>query len=158
MLSLPWCIVTMVGLGFSLSIHLLLNTLRPRQNGCHFPNYIFKRIILNENVWISIKISLKFVPKGPINNIPSLVKIMAWRRSGDKPLSEPMMPRSDWPTLPHWAEAFRISRPASDLPHIHKIFRFQLKSDQHVFPVWTDATGLAIDQLPWSQQSILPIN
>ena len=43
----------------------------------------------------------------------------------------------DWPTLPHWAEAFRISRPASDLPHIHKIFRFQLKSDQHVFPVWT---------------------
>ena len=44
---------------------------------------------------------------------------------------------TDWPTLPHWAEAFRISRPASDLPHIHKIFRFQLKSDQHVFPVWT---------------------
>ena len=31
----------------------------------------------------------------------------------------------------------RISRPASDLPHFHKIFRFQLKSDQHVFPVWT---------------------
>ena len=43
----------------------------------------------------------------------------------------------DLPTLPHWAEAFRISRPASDLPHFHKIFRFQLKSDQHVFPVWT---------------------
>ena len=35
--------------------------------------------------------SLKFVPKGPINNYPSLVQIMAWRRSGDKPLSEPMM-------------------------------------------------------------------
>ena len=44
---------------------------------------------------------------------------------------------ADLPTLPHWAEAFRISRPASDLPHFHKIFRFQLKSDQHVFPVWT---------------------
>ena len=44
---------------------------------------------------------------------------------------------TDLPTLPHWAEAFRISRPASDLPHFHKIFRFQLKSDQHVFPVWT---------------------
>ena len=40
---------------------------------------------------ISIKISLKFVPKGPINNIPALVQMMAWRRSGDKPLSEPMM-------------------------------------------------------------------
>ena len=46
---------------------------------------------MNENVWISIKISLKFVPKGPINNIPALVQIMTWRRSGDKPLSEPMI-------------------------------------------------------------------
>ena len=46
---------------------------------------------LNENVRISIKISLKFVPKGPINNIPALAQIMAWRRSGDKPLSKPMM-------------------------------------------------------------------
>ena len=68
-----------------------LNTLRPRQNGHRFPDNIFKCIFLNENVWISIKISLKFVPKGPINNIPALVQIMAWRRSGDKPLSEPMM-------------------------------------------------------------------
>ena len=56
-----------------------------------FSDDIFKSIFLNENVWILIKISLKFVPKGPINNIPSLVQIMAWRRSGDKPLSEPMM-------------------------------------------------------------------
>ena len=69
-----------------------LNTLRPRQNGCHFP--IFKSIFLNENVLISIKISLKFVPKGPINNIPASVQIMAWRRPGDKPLSEPVMVRS----------------------------------------------------------------
>ena len=67
------------------------NTLRLRQNGCHFPDDIFKCIFLNENVWISIKVSLKFVPKGPINKIPSLVQIMAWCRSGDKPLSEPMM-------------------------------------------------------------------
>ena len=48
-------------------------------------------IFLNENVRISIKISLKFVPKGPINNNPALVQIMAWRRPGDKPLSESMM-------------------------------------------------------------------
>ena len=67
------------------------NTLRPRQNGRHFPDDILKWIFLTENVWISIEISLKFVPKGPINNIPALVQIMAWRRSGDKPLSEPMM-------------------------------------------------------------------
>ena len=58
----------------------IVNTLRPRQNGRHFADDIFKCIFLNENVWISIKISLKFVPKGPINNIPVLVQIMAWRR------------------------------------------------------------------------------
>ena len=46
---------------------------------------------LNENVWISIKVSLNFVTKGPINNIPALGQIMAWRRPGDKPLSEPML-------------------------------------------------------------------
>ena len=68
-----------------------LNTLRPRQNGCHFADDIFKCILLTENVWIPIKISLKFVPKCPINNIPALVWIMAWRRPGNKPLSEPMM-------------------------------------------------------------------
>ena len=34
---------------------------------------------------------MKFVPKGPINNIPAMVQIMAWRRPGDKPLSEPMV-------------------------------------------------------------------
>ena len=69
----------------------IFNTLRPRQNGRRFAADTFKRIFLNENFRISIKISLKFVPKGPINNIPALVQIMAWRRSGGKPLSEPMM-------------------------------------------------------------------
>ena len=69
------------------------NTLRPRQNGRHFADDTFKRIFMNENVRISINISLKFVPKSLINNIPALVQIMAWRRSGDKPLSEPMMVR-----------------------------------------------------------------
>ena len=69
------------------------NTLRPRQNGRHFADDTFNRIFVNENARISIKFSLKFVPKGPINNIPALVPIMAWRRPGDKPLSEPMMVR-----------------------------------------------------------------
>ena len=67
-----------------------INTLRPRQNGRHFPDNIFKCIFMNENVYISSKILLKFVPKGPSNNIPALVQIMAWRRPGDKPLSELM--------------------------------------------------------------------
>ena len=56
------------------------STLRPTRNGRRFADDTFKRIFLNENVRISIKISLKFVPKGPINNNPSLVQIMAWRR------------------------------------------------------------------------------
>ena len=66
----------------------LINTLRPRQNGRRFTDDTFQRIFLNGNVKFSIKISLKFVPKGQINNIPALVQIMAWRRPGDKPLSE----------------------------------------------------------------------
>ena len=72
----------------------VIKTLRPRSNGCHFADDTFKCIILNENIRISMKNSLKFVPKGPINNIAVLVQIMAWRRPGEKPLSEPMMVRS----------------------------------------------------------------
>ena len=67
------------------------NTLRRRQNGRHLPDAIFKRIFLYENIWISLTISLKFIPRIPINNIPALFQIMAWRRLGDKPLSEPMV-------------------------------------------------------------------
>ena len=52
---------------------------------------IFKPIFLKENCRFLIKISLKYVRKGPINNNPALVQVMAWRRIGDKPLSEPMM-------------------------------------------------------------------
>ena len=82
-----------------------INPWWPRQKGHHFPDDIFKCIFLNENALISIKISLKFVPRGPINNIPSLVQIMAWCRPGDKPLSEPMMVNSLMHiciTLPQW--------------------------------------------------------
>ena len=32
-----------------------------------------------------------FVSKGSIDNNPPLVQIMAWRRIGDKPLSEPLL-------------------------------------------------------------------
>ena len=64
-----------------------------------------KCTFFNENVWIPIKISLKFVPEGPIDNIPALDKIMAWRRPGDKPLSEPVMvvlPTHICVTRPQW--------------------------------------------------------
>ena len=68
-----------------------LNSLRPRQHGRHFADDSFKCIFLNENVWILLTISLKFVPKVQINNFPAFVQIMAWCHPGDKPLSEPMM-------------------------------------------------------------------
>ena len=70
--------------------YCFIKTLRPKQNGRHFRDDICKCIFLNESIWMSIEISLKFVPKGPINNIPALVQIMAWRRSGERPLYEPM--------------------------------------------------------------------
>ena len=38
-----------------------------------------------------IKISLNFVPKGPINNKSSLVPVITLHWTGDKPLSEQMM-------------------------------------------------------------------
>ena len=43
------------------------------QNGRHFADDIFRWIFANENACIFIKISLKSVPKGPINNNPALV-------------------------------------------------------------------------------------
>ena len=90
-----------------MNIKITFNTLRPRQNGRHFADDIFKCIFLNENVSIAIKIPLKFVPKGPINNVPALVQIMAWRRPGDKSLSEPMMvslPTHICVTRPQWVK------------------------------------------------------
>ena len=52
---------------------------------------IFKSIFLNEIDKIPIQISLKLVPRSPIDNKSALVRVMAWRRTGDKPLPEPMM-------------------------------------------------------------------
>ena len=65
-----------------------------REEQCRFADEILKYISLNENVLIPKNISLKFIPKTLLRNITALVQIMAWRRPGDKPLSEPMMVRS----------------------------------------------------------------
>ena len=58
--------------------------LRPRQSGRHFAGDIFKCTSMNENVWISIHITLMSIPKGPIDDMPTLVQKMAWHRTGDK--------------------------------------------------------------------------
>ena len=70
-----------------------VNSSPPGQNGRYFTDHVFRCIFLNEKFCILIKISLKFVPKGPINNSPALVEIIAWYRIGDKPLFEPMLTR-----------------------------------------------------------------
>ena len=107
-----------------------INSLRPRQNRRHFADDVFKCNFLNENVWISINISLKFVPRGPINNIPALVQIMAWRRPGDKPLSKTMLvslPTHICLDRPQWVNIF------------HKICRkfcFALFCDGYTFNYW----------------------
>ena len=71
--------------------HQSINSSPPGKNGRHFPDDILKCMFMNEKFCIFIQIALKFAPKCPIKNIPVLLQIMAWRRSGDKPLSEPML-------------------------------------------------------------------
>ena len=53
----------------------------------------FPWIFCNENIWISIEISLTSVSKLQIKNIPGLVDMIALHRLGNTPLSEPMMTR-----------------------------------------------------------------
>ena len=93
--SVSWLLISWCCLESSRSCRVRVNTLRPRQNGSHFPDDIFNFVFFNLNVWMLIKISLKFVPKGLINNIPALVQIMAWRQPDDKPLSEAVMVITD---------------------------------------------------------------
>ena len=61
------------------------------QNGRHFADDVFRCIFVNEKFYTLIKISLKFVLKGPIDNNPAFVQIMAWHRIGNKPLLEQML-------------------------------------------------------------------
>ena len=116
-----------------------VNTWRPRQNGRHLPDdpdskvhgahlghvgprwapwwpheSCYQGIFSNFLEWKCI-ISLKSVFEGPINNIPASVQIMAWRRPGDKQLSEPMMVR-----LP---THMRVTRPQSINVETYKLRR-----------------------------------
>ena len=69
----------------------MINSSPPGHNGRHFADDIFRCISVNELFCILIKISLKCVPFGRIDNSPALVRMMAWCRIRDNPLSEPMM-------------------------------------------------------------------
>ena len=130
----------------------LINTLRLRQNGRHFADDIFKCIFLNENVWIPIEISLKFVPKGPIDNIPAYVQIMAWRQTGDKPLFEPMMvrlPTYICVTRPPWVKLQRTRQSSALLCLCVGIHRWHWDGFS---PQRVSNTGLV--SIPWHHHPI----
>ena len=67
------------------SLHITINSSPPGLNGCHFTDDTFKCI------FILIQISLRFVPKGLIDNKAALAQVMAWCQTGNKPLPEPML-------------------------------------------------------------------
>ena len=97
--------------GLHINDNILTHRGRDKMAAINLPDDIFKCIFLNENIWISIKISLKFVPKSPINNIPALVHIMAWCCPGDKPLFEPMvvsLPTHICVTRPQWVKCLLV--------------------------------------------------
>ena len=71
--------------------HPCVDSSPPGQNGHHFADNIFRYIFVNEKFCTLIKISLKFVPKGSVDYKAALVRVMGWRRLGDRPLSEPML-------------------------------------------------------------------
>ena len=85
------------------SVHPFVNiiciyTLRPRQDGWHFADNIFRCIFLNENFCITIWISLKLVLEGLFDNKSALVEIMAWHQT-DNNVDEAMLSKSYWATF-----------------------------------------------------------
>ena len=64
----------------------LVDSSPPQQIAANLADNIFKCIFINEKFSISIRISLKLVPRRQVDNRPALVQVMAWRRTGDKPL------------------------------------------------------------------------
>ena len=117
------CLLSSSTVAHATIMEMTVEHIEAEKNSRHFPDDIFKCIFFNENVWISPQISLKFVPRGPINNIPSLGKIMAWRRPGDKPLSDPMMVSvltHIYVTRPQWVNALYVwLRKICTLRHPH---------------------------------------
>ena len=69
----------------------IINSTSPEQNSRHFADDIFKCIFLNVKVRILIRISVKFVPKGPVDIESTLIQVMAWRQIGDKSLHETIL-------------------------------------------------------------------
>ena len=65
---------------------------------------IFKSIFMNEKFCISIQKSLKFVPKGTVDNKSALVQVMVWCQTDNNPLPEPMFTQLADTYMRHWGE------------------------------------------------------
>ena len=68
-----------------------INALKPEQNGRHFCRNNFQMRYLRERYFLLIHISLKFVPRCPIDNMSALVQVMACHMLSAKPLPEAVM-------------------------------------------------------------------
>ena len=116
-----------------------INSSPPGQNGRHFADNILP---MNFSEWkvfcILIKISLKFLPNSPINDNPVLFKIMAWRRIGDKPLSEPMLTRFTW--------RIYAALGGDELTHLGWVLHICI-SKWTIIGIWTNAGILLIEIL-----------
>ena len=131
---------------------LCINTLRLRRNGQHFADDNFKRILLDENIWILIWISLNFVPKGSINNIPASVQIMAWCWPGDKPLSRPMMVillTHICVTRPQWVKSVICVLPLSRDHSLYGISQWETTLHCNVVSHWLSSVINDLFCLDW---------
>ena len=68
---------------YSLVAQICLNHYPRVRNGHNFTDDMFTCIFVNEKFCILIKISLKFVPKGSIDNKWALAQVMTWCRTGN---------------------------------------------------------------------------
>ena len=118
------------------SVASVLNSSPPEQNGRHFANDIFRCIFMNENFCILIKISLKFVPKGLIDNNAALVQVMTWRRIGDKLLLEPILTQVTDAYMRHYGEmSLKLLFHRSHLIYFQKVVHGEMIESANIFHV-----------------------
>ena len=79
----------------------------------------FECILLTEDDEIPIQFSLKLIPMVPIDNKPALVQVIAWRRTGDKPLLKAMLTHFTDAYMRHSGEmSFKVFiKPMADHQH-----------------------------------------
>ena len=138
-----------------------VNTSRQTQTGRHCADDIFKCIFLNENIWIVIKFSRKFIPKGPVNNIPALVQIMAWHHLGDQPLSEPMIVSLPTPIFVNqcqWVNTGGLNKMAGILQTIWKseiwFLCYKLEKNLNVLKVYLMLSQHWVQVMAWCHWNI----